>query len=183
LKSTNWKEIAELIGIAAIVASLIFVGVQFRQSEQIGISDVVANRNDRQNALRLQIIENADIWHRACIGESLESDERHVAAAIYDTYTGNILSAWLNSRAGLINSDALQRLIIEDAAIQLWAFPGLRELRDSRAARNQFRSSTSQAVQRDSRVAGLYEGIQRRLSELHDSGMRPDVDVALCGIQ
>ena len=31
MKDTNWKDIAELIGIAAIVASLVFVGMQMQQ--------------------------------------------------------------------------------------------------------------------------------------------------------
>ena len=31
MTSPSWKDIAELIGIAAIVASLVFVGVQIRQ--------------------------------------------------------------------------------------------------------------------------------------------------------
>ena len=31
MKSTNWKEVAELIGIVAIVASLVFVGMQMQQ--------------------------------------------------------------------------------------------------------------------------------------------------------
>ena len=36
--STNWKDIAELAGIAAIVASLVFVGLELRQSHQIAIA-------------------------------------------------------------------------------------------------------------------------------------------------
>lgn len=31
MQSTNWKDIAELVGIAVIVASLVFVGMQMRQ--------------------------------------------------------------------------------------------------------------------------------------------------------
>ena len=38
MKSTNWKDVAELIGIAAIVASLIFVGLQMKQSQDIAIA-------------------------------------------------------------------------------------------------------------------------------------------------
>ena len=34
----NWKETVELLGIGAIVASLIFVGLQLRQSQQIAIA-------------------------------------------------------------------------------------------------------------------------------------------------
>jgi hypothetical protein len=33
LKTTSWKEIAELIGIAAIVGSLVFVGLELRQTQ------------------------------------------------------------------------------------------------------------------------------------------------------
>ena len=35
---TDWKSIAELIGIAAIVASLVFVGLQMKQSQEIAIA-------------------------------------------------------------------------------------------------------------------------------------------------
>ena len=38
MNSTNWKDIAELAGIAAIVASLVFVGLELRQSHQIAIA-------------------------------------------------------------------------------------------------------------------------------------------------
>ena len=37
MPSRNWKDIAELIGIGAIVASLIFVGLQMQQSQDIAI--------------------------------------------------------------------------------------------------------------------------------------------------
>lgn len=36
MKKANWRDIAELIGIGAIVASLVFVAIQVRQSNQIG---------------------------------------------------------------------------------------------------------------------------------------------------
>ena len=39
MKTTSWKDIAELIGIAAIVASLIFVGLQLKQSQEIAIAN------------------------------------------------------------------------------------------------------------------------------------------------
>jgi hypothetical protein len=38
MKSTNWKDIVEVVGIAAIVASLVFVGLELRQSDQIAIA-------------------------------------------------------------------------------------------------------------------------------------------------
>jgi hypothetical protein len=46
MPSRNWKDIAELIGIGAIVASLIFVGLQMQQSQEIAIG---AQYQDRAN--------------------------------------------------------------------------------------------------------------------------------------
>ena len=42
----SWKDTAELIGIAAIVASLIFVGLQMQQSQEIAIADQYQDRAD-----------------------------------------------------------------------------------------------------------------------------------------
>ena len=47
MPSGNWKDIAELIGIVAIVASLIFVGLQMQQSQEIAMG---AQYQERANA-------------------------------------------------------------------------------------------------------------------------------------
>ena len=44
MKLGNWRDIAELIGIAAIVASLIFVGLELRQSQEIALSEAYQER-------------------------------------------------------------------------------------------------------------------------------------------
>jgi len=44
MKNTNWKDIAELTGIAAIVASLVFVGLQMKQSHQIALAEIYQAR-------------------------------------------------------------------------------------------------------------------------------------------
>ena len=46
MKNYDWKSIAELVGIAAIVASLVFVGLQLKQSQEIAIADQYQNRSD-----------------------------------------------------------------------------------------------------------------------------------------
>jgi hypothetical protein len=44
MKNSDWKDIAELIGIVAIVASLVFVGLQLKQSQDIAIAGQYAER-------------------------------------------------------------------------------------------------------------------------------------------
>lgn len=63
----NWREWTELVGIAAIVASLIFVGLQLKQSQDIAIAGQYHDRT----ALTVQNfnseLENGDlhVWARA----------------------------------------------------------------------------------------------------------------------
>jgi hypothetical protein len=44
MKPSSWREVAELIGVAAIVASLLFVGLELRQSREIAISEAYQMR-------------------------------------------------------------------------------------------------------------------------------------------
>ncbi len=75
MKSNNWKDFAELIGIAAIVASLMFVGLQMRQAEVIARSEMNASILANRIEMHAAIIEHPDIWERGNKGEELEGDE------------------------------------------------------------------------------------------------------------
>lgn len=44
MKMNRWKDLVELIGIVAIVASLLFVGLQMKQSQDIAIAEQYQNR-------------------------------------------------------------------------------------------------------------------------------------------
>jgi len=75
MKFDEWKNVAELAGLAAIVASLIFVGVQMKQDRAIAIADGnlanAANRIESNNA----ILEHPDIWVRGNSGEELGEND------------------------------------------------------------------------------------------------------------
>lgn len=42
MRKTDWKDIAELVGIVAIVASLVFVGIQLRQDRTLARAELAA---------------------------------------------------------------------------------------------------------------------------------------------
>ena len=46
MQNMNWKDLTEFVGIAAIVASLIFVGLQMKQSQAIALSAAYQARTD-----------------------------------------------------------------------------------------------------------------------------------------
>lgn len=54
---SQWKDIAELIGLAAIIASLIFVGLQLKQSQEIALATQYQARAEATMNLTLAHIE------------------------------------------------------------------------------------------------------------------------------
>jgi hypothetical protein len=94
MKMESLKEIAELVGITAIIASLIFVGLQIKQSDQ----QLAQSEDTTQVELSLQIasherdelaviFEHADTWVRGNAGNELSNTE----AAIY---AGLVKARW-----------------------------------------------------------------------------------------
>ena len=80
MKTTNWKDIAELIGIAALVASLVFVGLQLQQDREIAIAQLFADYDNTVLEWGGLISDNRDVWRRGLEGKELDSAER---AAFY----------------------------------------------------------------------------------------------------
>ena len=57
----NWRELAEILGIAAIVASLVFVGMQLRQEQEIALAEIFDASESSAAAIDFQINENTVI--------------------------------------------------------------------------------------------------------------------------
>ncbi len=72
MKRTNWKEIAELIGIATIIASLVFVGLQLKQAQSIALNEVAVTVEANEIALFSAFRADWDIWQRGNAGDDLE---------------------------------------------------------------------------------------------------------------
>ncbi len=86
MKPNSLKDSAELIGFAAIVASLVFVGLQLRQSEVIARSELNASVLAYRLTVNAAIIEHPDIWERGNRGEELVDTD----AVIFSRQVNNI---------------------------------------------------------------------------------------------
>jgi hypothetical protein len=126
VKSNNWKDIAELIGIAAIVASLIFVGLQMRQSQSIAMSDGnlanAANRIERNTS----ILENSEVWVRGNAGQDLDENDavvfRFLVQNVVDTAFFEIV------RLRRMGEDGIADSIVADFSAFLFKNPGARRI-------------------------------------------------------
>lgn len=135
MKFSQWKDIAELVGLVAIVASLIFVGLQLKQSQDIALATQYQARAEATMNLALAHIE-ADYTVRIPSLQAGLSDE--VSARDINTY----LWLWIamdnhyyQYQAGFLEEEAWQaqlrntKGIFADCAMRFvyeWRRAGLR---------------------------------------------------------
>ncbi len=62
MQNTHWKDVAELVGISAIVASLVFVGLQMKQAQGIALAEQYQSRAEAAQAMYLSVLESGVSW-------------------------------------------------------------------------------------------------------------------------
>jgi hypothetical protein len=75
MKANNWKDTAELLGIAAITASLIFVGLELRQSQRIAYAEQEGSQITDFMAVDELISSKANLILKLNRGEELTAVE------------------------------------------------------------------------------------------------------------
>jgi hypothetical protein len=125
MKSLKWRNVAEAVGVAAIVASLIFVGQQLRLDRKIAIGDAWLQYVDTQVSLAQLVSEHADIWIKGLAGEELSNSDQlrfdHIAHVIEQKYASRFSRSQAGVRAG--PAEQLVRMYAQD----LFAHKGLRK--------------------------------------------------------
>ena len=122
----HWKDIAELVGVAAIVASLVFVGLQMRQAQDIAISEGnLANAANKIEANNL-IAAQPDIWSRGTSGATLDDQE----AVVFRSMVKNVYEAahfeFLRTRR--LGQIEIAAYVVANHAAFLFNNPGARRL-------------------------------------------------------
>ena len=74
----TWKDAIELVGIGAVVASLIFVGLQMRQTHEIALATLYQMRSDAARELRIALVDPTmyeESASKARSGQELDEDD------------------------------------------------------------------------------------------------------------
>src|SRR5262245_44075389 len=125
MKFQNWKDTAELVGTVAIVASLIFVGLQMRQTGAIARGQMYSNQLENALAAYSLIADHPDIWVRGKRGDELNPADAEIFhqqvlgftdQAYYEVMEGDLLGFGSSERV----------LDITDFAGFLYENPGVR---------------------------------------------------------
>jgi hypothetical protein len=175
VQKTDWKNTAELVGIAAIVASLIFVGVQVRQSQSSANVSQVASYAEQMFELRSLLIEHADVWMRACAGEELHPVEAAQAAQLYKSYVEFTYTQGVTADLGMFD---YSQLLASRMAANIHRYPGF-----ARMAKTQSEwSRTEQSFEHVAELAVFNDMVRARLATLQELEPDPNYDVTLCGM-
>ena len=160
---SNWKETAELIGIAAIVASLAFVGLQMRQEQAIARAAVWSETEIASRELNEFVNENRDIWIRGLDGEELSQLEeltfKAIARSIYNRHLA------LYQRAIELGTSSPESRIRE-YAFHLYQYPGLRRDFEQGTEERRLRRA---AYDLPDRTSGFRWTVMKSLEELDAS--------------
>ena len=131
--NTEWKSYAELVGLAAVVASLVFVGLELRQSHIIAQADMHASTLDNILEVRNAKIANANIWMKGNSGEELTTAEKEVYAQL--VYMTNDRFWFAVREQQLLGLEEIGGLDIAQFASYLHENPRARRLWRSREGR------------------------------------------------
>ena len=78
----KFNEVAELVGIVALVASLIFVGLEMRQSQKIALAEIEASFVSASVELERLISDNSEVWARGIADEELDDSDAVIFESI-----------------------------------------------------------------------------------------------------
>ena len=167
----------QLVGMVAVVASLIFVGLQIKQSDEIAIVELLDSAADRKFQLNTLRASHADVWQKACLGGELSSSERVIASSIYFSFLQDNWNAWLRKSMTGYGS-ARPEYLTDVVAANLHRYPGIKKISLSYV---DWRTNNSDF---DTEYTPIYlQAIRTRLAELEQLEANPEYDVMWCGHQ
>jgi hypothetical protein len=115
MKLSEWAHVAEIVGGVAIIASLIFVGLQVKENTRVVI--MTSDRAiDQQNvALNISVVESSDFADILVRGESDRSSLNPAERARFDNYCFARLGAYENVVGNFSEG------LITDEEYEVWA--------------------------------------------------------------
>ncbi|MCH9695521.1 MAG: hypothetical protein K0U72_13495 [Gammaproteobacteria bacterium] len=122
------KDWLEIIGMTAIVASLVFVGLQLQQDQRIAATETYGDVAGSSLHIAEILQGRGELWRRGLDGAELSAGEQIEFGALATAVEAWFVMNWSrSSRLGTSNPDAMVR----DYAFALYCHPGLRQHHDS----------------------------------------------------
>jgi hypothetical protein len=166
-KLNDWVQV---FGIFALVASLIFVGLQIRQDQEIAIVEAVSHRFNNAEALANLVHENSAIWTKGLDGEELSTEDFAIFSAISKVVEEHYRQNYIRfQRIGPFSPESAAR----DYAYVLYHRPTLRRLFE---ARGEIENSRDKAFGEERSDRIFLKTVGTILEDLDSQGVPTTVD-------
>jgi hypothetical protein len=172
-KLSGWLQILGMLG---IVASLIFVGLQIKQTDVIASVDIQENAASRNLSTMELMADNIDVWQRGCVGEEMTLAEQALMAKIYWAYVTNNFTGWRRLQVSDYR-ESNGRYQIEAFAANIHRYPGFRKIHESKIAWDELLGGGATGDTVDT----YYKLISARAVELARLEPNPQYDGVWCG--
>ena len=168
-KVNDWMQV---VGIFAVVASLIFVGLQLQQDDRTARLELYGRAEEQARGFATLIADHADIWYRGCSGVEMTGEEKLVFIRLFDAYLTHIFVRWRRLQIEDVYSDNGQYLIDAYAA-NIHRYAGLRAVSEERA----------EWVAEGRRFSAVEweKAVDERRAELRILDPNPEWNVEYCG--
>lgn len=173
-KLNDWLQV---LGMAAVVASLVFVGLQLKQSEEIALAEVYESAAARGVEQRALIAAHADTWHKACLGGQLSAPEQMIAGSIYFNYVQNSFNSWSRYQETGFGGGGAQ-FYIDSYAANVHRYPGFKKIALSWSDWGELGARFDGEL-----IKKFSASLFQRIAELEQLEPNPTADVMWCGIR
>ena len=165
---------ARIIGFLGVSLSLIFVGLELRESQRSTQLQYSGDSSNRSLEYRTVLAENADVWLRGCKAEDLTDAEDFVFNSLVVAFMIEVEHSW---RRSLLQLDSDSQVFFENlAALNIHRYPGIRRKYESLFKWEHLKAKRSLWHPQ------LTEGVRTRLSELEAEGSAQYGDPNFCGL-
>lgn len=179
MNSSRIREWLEIVGLLGVVASLVFVGLEVRQSRQIAYMDQLGVARQLISDYRQKLIENSDVWIRGCSGEELSDSEKFVFTTLALELRDTMMTLTARGNIGIYASSSRW---LDNGVASIHRYPAIQEaIVAADEARFEFDDSTDLLDFAVGAFAGIPESVALRFAELNRQ--EPDVSSSpiLCG--
>jgi hypothetical protein len=171
-KVNDWLQ---LVGIFALVASLIFVGLQLKQTQEVAVTETTNGYIEQSLNLKGLLIDNADVWKKACAGDELSPEDQIKASQLYRAVAEFNYFTWIGATRGVFQGDGVSQ--INRFAAHLHRYPGFRKMAESENS-----WATEGETFDNENVRYFRASVFARLAELESIDSGRDADPSKCGL-
>ena len=134
----NWRRIAELVGLAGIIGSLVFVGMQLQQDRELARVADYNGFSEVNIGLAGLIAENRDVWIHGLDGDELSLSDQMVFENIARIlYRRQMLASF---RTRVLRGRGTQE-VIDQYAFYMYLYPGLKSAFEKHAEHSRLRNA------------------------------------------